>query len=377
MNGIFKKDHVYEQLKAGILDGQYPKGSQLPHEKDFAKELGVGKVTLRSALDRLEEEMLIVRLRGKGTFIRDMDIVSPVNNVMLITSEEYMKVPNNPLFSLLPEFKKIADHLNYGEIHVTWEHVRSLNQHELADVVKRNKIKGIFLFSHVFSGKEPIINFLKSTGCPVILPYALQNDSIITGFAAVTVKMAESWKTAIKYLAGLEHRKIATITQQTSYSNYIMEMTMSELLQELSGHGINVSEDYIKFVSYKEDAVKKVVNNWLAMKEPPTAIMSVFPGFVPFIYSALREKRKKIPDDISVLSVSRQKEALILTPTLTDINANFNEIAAKAYKLLMDAPKWFPVAEGKNPPNLFHYYSLGERESTKKINSEELLFAAV
>ena len=63
----FKNDIVYNILRERIHNGTYPVGMKLPPETDFARELQVGKVTLRSALARLEQENLVVRMRSRGS----------------------------------------------------------------------------------------------------------------------------------------------------------------------------------------------------------------------------------------------------------------------------------------------------------------------
>lgn len=54
-------------LRDRIRGGHYAAGVPLPGERQLAEEFGVARVTVRSALARLEEEGLVVRLRGKGT----------------------------------------------------------------------------------------------------------------------------------------------------------------------------------------------------------------------------------------------------------------------------------------------------------------------
>jgi len=52
-----------DRLRAGF----YESGLPMPGERQLAEEFGVARVTVRSALARLQEEGLVARLRGKGT----------------------------------------------------------------------------------------------------------------------------------------------------------------------------------------------------------------------------------------------------------------------------------------------------------------------
>jgi GntR family transcriptional regulator len=59
-------------LRDAIQSLEYPSGSQLPPERDMATLYGVGRVTVRRALDALMREGLIRRTRGRtgGTFVQ-------------------------------------------------------------------------------------------------------------------------------------------------------------------------------------------------------------------------------------------------------------------------------------------------------------------
>ena len=60
------RDAVLERIK----DGKLRPGGLLPSELDLHRELGVSLGTLRKALGVLENEQLIVREPGRGTFVR-------------------------------------------------------------------------------------------------------------------------------------------------------------------------------------------------------------------------------------------------------------------------------------------------------------------
>lgn len=60
---------VYNQIYADITNGVYTNGSQLPSEPALAEKYNVSRNTLRQALTILNENHLIIKRQGKGTFI--------------------------------------------------------------------------------------------------------------------------------------------------------------------------------------------------------------------------------------------------------------------------------------------------------------------
>lgn len=61
---------IYLVLREQLAEGRFDAAKPLPGELGLAEAFGVSRVTMRSALDRLAAEGLIVRQRGRGTFAR-------------------------------------------------------------------------------------------------------------------------------------------------------------------------------------------------------------------------------------------------------------------------------------------------------------------
>ncbi|MFQ8732363.1 MAG: GntR family transcriptional regulator [Enterocloster bolteae] len=57
---------VYNRLYSMIQDGVYPPGSQLPSEPELALQMDVSRMTLRRALALLQEDNLVINIRGEG-----------------------------------------------------------------------------------------------------------------------------------------------------------------------------------------------------------------------------------------------------------------------------------------------------------------------
>ena len=61
-------------LRSGISRGEYPPGSRLPAEATLAKAYGVSAMTARQAVSVLEENNLVRRVQGSGTYVRKVDV---------------------------------------------------------------------------------------------------------------------------------------------------------------------------------------------------------------------------------------------------------------------------------------------------------------
>ena len=60
---------LFEQLKKDIFQGVYQNGQRLPGENEMAQEFSMSRQTVRQALALLEQEHLIQRRQGSGTYV--------------------------------------------------------------------------------------------------------------------------------------------------------------------------------------------------------------------------------------------------------------------------------------------------------------------
>ncbi len=60
---------VMDDLKGEIARGVYTAGSCIPSEMELAKSYGVGRVTVRRAIEELSRAGYLNRQQGRGTFV--------------------------------------------------------------------------------------------------------------------------------------------------------------------------------------------------------------------------------------------------------------------------------------------------------------------
>lgn len=64
-------DQIYEQIRDMIYRGEFRPGQKLMTERDMASFFKVGRPTVRTAIQKLIDQGLIIAKRGVGTFVMD------------------------------------------------------------------------------------------------------------------------------------------------------------------------------------------------------------------------------------------------------------------------------------------------------------------
>lgn len=142
---------LQERIGAGI----YPIGETLPSEVALASELGVSRVTLRQALKSLEEDGVLIKRHGVGTFVNEpFPVLECVLHQNLGVTEMIRRSglePGTAEQALIDPYtdETAASILGRGAL-VALERVRTANGRPIAvttDVIKRQDVKDTTLFA--------------------------------------------------------------------------------------------------------------------------------------------------------------------------------------------------------------------------------------
>lgn len=107
---------LYSQLvgiiKRNISSGALPVGALLPSEAELCQAMNISRNTVRQAIGELEDEGLVVRKRGRGTFVADPSATRRGVKYSFTTEISSMgKVPSNTLvdFSVMEAPEDVCD----------------------------------------------------------------------------------------------------------------------------------------------------------------------------------------------------------------------------------------------------------------------------
>ena len=119
-------------LRARILDGEYPQGSQMPSESELGTLFRVSRITVRQALGDLQKEGLIFKIHGKGTFVAKPKTFQNVSTLQglaeSMTGRGFEVINRLRSFRFIPADKLVAERLVEGEAVAQIKRVRLINR---------------------------------------------------------------------------------------------------------------------------------------------------------------------------------------------------------------------------------------------------------
>ena len=355
-----KQYKIYQLLKERIESGFYPPGSILPKEVELAKELKVSRVTLRPALDLLGLENLIVRLKGRGTFVRDRKEVQ-TRIMILVHAEEFRLFDSgrNPFLYILPCIQLAAERMN---VSLKICDAASLLASDPDQCVKRllaGGIQGIFWMGNNFTGKERLLDTIRKTRLPVVLPHAYPADAEITGFTAMATNFAELTRDGLKYLALTGHRRGGYIGGEDMHN-----IDPTDYLDWLKAAELDPDPELLRLIDWRqgEQTIFNAVESLLNLPHPPTAIFSYSDYLSIQIYEYLHREKIRIPEDIAVLTTGGQIGCEFLDPPLSALEYGNQGIADLAVKTILQM-----IHDNRRMKFIVTPHRLVVRESTKKV----------
>ena len=108
---------IHNQLRQDIENHVYKVGDRIPAERQLAEHFKVSRMTLRQAIKTLEEEGILERRLGSGTYVANQKVQEKMSGIMSFTeiTKANGKLSNEAFCAKAPaavleqERKRVAD----------------------------------------------------------------------------------------------------------------------------------------------------------------------------------------------------------------------------------------------------------------------------
>lgn len=217
---------------------------------------------------------------------------------------------------------------------------------------RSRNVEGLLAFGYL-RGEYDWSDFLRAN-----MP-AMFIDVDITGERAgyITSDNEGAIRTAVRYLHGLGHRRIAILTGLPR--SLVAEVRVNAYRETMAELGLPVPDLFIAVSDFKKEGGHAAAARLLALPERPTAILCSSDIEAIGVMDAAREAGLRVPEDLSVIGFDDIEVASHCMPPLTTIRQDavrLGEEALEQLVMLIQDPK-------KKPPVLTIPTELVIRES--------------
>ncbi len=336
-------------VRKNIEDGYLKSGQQIPNENILSEQFKVSRNTVRDAIGLLINENLLVREKGRGTFVSNT-----LENRNRKTFGLVLYGVKNPFYSVFSNdvFKGAkAEIMKQNSCRLELIIIENeMPPRDFISEAKERKLAGVFIMGGTFD-KFFMTEIAKSI--PVVLIGKTLPESNIP---AVTPDPEKTIRVALQHLFELGHRKIAYMPSIIHHIGYQekLDFYCSIYKEMCSEYGVDYEPMY-ELGEYEDVAVE------IMEKYSPTAIMTSSDSGITAM-NVLQERGFCVPEDISFMALDDLGKAALASPPMTVVNINNQEIGHRAVRCLQRLAR-----KEKIPARIKVNCRLIERKSTRRI----------
>ena len=311
---------LYQQLREDITSGQYRAGEKMPCERDLCQKYSVERATLRRALELLNDEQLIEKRTGIGSFIKETETSAPKAKRFIVFSmkrsandiQHNMRAFNAMLFFSL---ERLCHARGYTLVYYGVEN----DETSVSDFDDQSPT-GVLLISH---HSDAFTKNTLATGVPTVCVNYYAPDAI-----SILPDNEYGVRDGIRYLHAHGHTRIGMITGNLSMIN--ARERLNGYRHALYDLGIPVDESLIREGDWTYEGGIEAARTLLGEKNPPTAILASSDEMALGAMEAIRAAGLRVPEDISVLGFDNIDVSRYCSPALTTIGVSVEQIARLA-----------------------------------------------
>ena len=333
---------IYRALMRDIAEGVFSGGEKLPTELALAERFGVTRQTLLKALNIMKLEGTLRSEQGRGTFVNAPAAPRPASGLrqlVYIASNLQESLAHRALVGV-----ESAAH-RHGFSLVTCN-TRNDAERE-AEYLRRARsggAAGIILIPYFQRNRELALRIAAE------LPLVCLDNSFATD--AIPLVASDNFRAsyeATRRLIGLGHRRIGFLlttleaarevdSVRNRFEGYRQALAdaklefdpalISELGPALSH--MRPSDVGLELFSYP------AMNRLLHLPCPPTAVLLLWDELAPGAIAAIRDTRREVPRDVSLVGFNDDELCTLITPRLSTVRQDGEAMGEAAVRLLAE-----------------------------------------
>ncbi|MDI3548808.1 MAG: GntR family transcriptional regulator, arabinose operon transcriptional repressor [Halanaerobiales bacterium] len=341
MNKMIDNNHLpkYLALKKKIENlinqGKVEPDNKLPTENELAKRYGVSRHTVRKALNLLEQEGLLYKKQGVGTFYSE-NSKKPTKNIGFISISLYDYI----FVDILNGADNVL-HRNGYQILLGNSQDNQAREREILESFLKKNVDGLILDPAKGAYNYPNLGllerFVEKQIPVVILDTRFENER----FNYVTVDDVQGGYLATDYLIRNGHRNIGIIYKAMHKPAINRFQGYKKALED---NNIPVLNDFVKqyYISEFEnpeefeEEVAHLTRELMQSREKPTAIFCFNDQIAILVKEILSDLNYRVPQDISLIGYDDSKLVKLQNISITSIAHPKKKAGEKAARIILE-----------------------------------------
>lgn len=313
-----------EEMRQQVRSGVLRPGDSLPSISELRATHGISKSTIERAHLLLEQEGLIVREHGRGTFVTHPQSRRAAQRKGVIGIYGLLEswVPVSSYWTQILE--GVREVLQANQTHLMLFDPEAVGVQEKADGA---------LINGEYSHPQPQ---WRSDRWPCV---SLLTPQPADGVSSVAADVGGGAQQAIEYLLDLGHERIAYLHN----INYRSQLRLNGYRQALQSANIQPRPDWIRRFKGPETHFyyvgRETMREWLHQGWRDlgcTAIMAQNDAVAAGAIEALTEAGLRVPHDVSIVGFDGSDISDFTRPRLTTVEVPLREIGKRGAELLLD-----------------------------------------
>ncbi len=201
---------------------------------------------------------------------------------------------------------------------------------EVVHLAQRGFVDGLILMA--IKQRDPRVELLRHRHFPfAMIGHGEDND----GISFVDVDFLDAVREALRYLAGLGHRRVAFL----GASDALMDSGYGPAVRTLAGFELGSAEFGLEGTWHPCDTTPReayaVVGELLRTSPDVTALVTAHHEAIGGMVQAARELGRRIPDDLSLVAITSPRQAEAVIPALTTMDFPAAEMGRLGVELLI------------------------------------------
>ncbi len=362
-NENLKYRKLYGWGRTLIQSGVLKKGDKFPSEHILGKKFGYSRQTVRTALEQLENEGLISRVRGSGTYVAyesgKEDKEKPKVGLILSYFADYLFPQVYDGIESIMKEKGL-------EIDVAVTKNRLNDEAMYLEGFLKGNVSGLIIEGTRSSFPNPNIRLYQELRRRNIPTLFIHNHYENQRFDSVEMADARAGYELCRILIQNGHRRIGGMFKYDDRQGIERYRGMIECL---SDNGVRFDDDWIRWYSTKdmeEKLSRKSLQRFFRRTRDCTAMIFYNDEIAAIYMDFLQERGLSVPEDVSVVSFddsSLLEDSGIRILSVIHPKYELGRLAARNLLRMMEDPDW----QSKNYSHQFPV-SINHGNSVKNLN---------